>query len=157
MPSTERLVRTASNEEKIYCVYEYSDDNHDRDGIYYFEIDKNQSQTDPKLVEAYERTARIALVTNDVYGKLPLSQLYLDADGDFISITFVPKEPGRKSSKKGYSGKIQNGMFTACPNQPVTCEGDILNVNTEFTNSPNKMAIKVFELEEGSGHIEGHG
>ena len=162
LPTTEHLVRTASNEEKVYCVYAYHDDNKDRDGIYYFEIDKNQPpvqqpQTDLQLVEAYRRTAGVPLVRDDVYEKLELAQLYLDVDGDFLSITFVPKEPGQDSGKKGYSGKIEKGVFTLCPKQPVTLNGNIINVNTEFSNPPNKMAIKVFELEEGTIHIEGHG
>jgi hypothetical protein len=38
-----------------------------------------------------------------------------------------------------------------------TASGDIVKVNTEFSNVLNKLAIKVFELEEGSIHIEGHG
>ena len=162
MPALERKVRTASNQDKIFCVYEYTDDNGDRNGIYYFEIDKNQPpinqpETDKQLNEAKSRTAGVPLVKDDIYEKLPLAQLYLDIDGDFISITFVPKEPGQDSSKKGYSGKIENGVFSLCPAQPVTLEGNIINVNTEFTNPPNKMAIKVFELEEGSIHNEGHG
>jgi hypothetical protein len=162
MPAQERKVRTASNEDKIYCVYEYTDDNGDRNGIYYFEIDKNQPplhqpETDKLLMQAHTRTANTPLVKDKDYEKLPLAQLYLDVDGDFLSLTFVPKEPGRESSKKAYSGKIQNGTFTLCPNQPPPVNGDIINVNTEFSNAPNKMAIKVFELEEGSVHIEGHG
>jgi len=162
MPAQERKVRTASNKEKIYCVYEYYDESKDKNGIYYFEIDKDQPpvhqpETDSLLKEAKEKTAGVALVKDDVYEKLELAQLYLDVDDDFISITFVPKEPGQDSSKKGYSGKIEKGVFTLCPKQPVHLNGNVINVNTEFSNSPNKMAIKVFELEEGSVHIEGHG
>ena len=158
MPARERFVRTASNNEKIYTIYEYTDDNKDRNGIYYFEIDKNKKySSDKELLEEYKKTSGNSLVDDDVYNNLPLSQLYLDVDDDFISITFVPQEPGRPSGKKAFSGKIVDGSFKMCPEQPFTASGDIVKVNTEFSNPPNKLAIKVFELEEGSIHIEGHG
>ena len=157
MPAHERFVRTASNNEKIYTIYEYTDDNEDRNGIYYFEIDKNKHSSDEELLEKYKKTSGNPLVDDDVYNNLPLAQLYLDVDEDFISITIVPKEPGRPSGKRAFSGKIVNGSFKMCPKQPTTLSGDIVNVNTEFSNPPNKLAIKVFELEEGSIHIEGHG
>ena len=150
MPAQERLIRTASNNEKIFTIYEYTDDNRDRNGIYYFEINKNQKYTDPQLVEEYRRTSSTPLVKHDVYEELPLSQLYLDVNDDFLSITFVPKEPGRPSGKKAYSGKIVDGSFKMCPNQPRQADGDIVKVNTDFTNPPNKLAIKIFELEEGN-------
>jgi hypothetical protein len=157
MPAQERFVRTASNNEKIYTIYEYTDDNGDRNGIYYFEINKNEKHSDQELLEKYKITSGNPLVDDDVYNNLPLAQLYLDVDDDFISVTCVPKEPGRPSGKRAFSGKIVNGSFQICPNQPTVLNGDIVNVNTEFSNPPNKLAIKVFELEEGSIHIEGHG
>lgn len=153
------LLRIASDDTKIYGVYENTDPGTALipGGIYYFEVDKTTDVPDDEFANAIK--AAKVIVNRSHYGERNLLELTLDVSGNVISISFMPNDGQTPVSgtSRVFSGRIENKNFKECPNMPTQLDGIVQQIITKFSTS--NRPIKIMRVNSGTNdqiYMEGH-
>jgi len=145
-----------SKDTKAYVFFEKRSESGPTNGVYYIELNRNDSSNiNPDTI--FDTATKI--IDKDIYENRNLEAIYLYAndDGSDLTVTIIAKvNPGVQ--RKMYTGRVVNGEYTPCDNNvPTLFNGTLRRFSGIYFNDNNKLKFYTyFDGNNVFGGCEAH-
>lgn len=143
---------SADTPNRAFVAWEIRSSDHNVDGIYFLNIDKNTPINDPENI----LNTATKIVPSSAYGNkdLELLRVYANNDGSDVSISFVVST-GTGSTREMYTGRVVGNQYSPCDGgNPRQYDSSIRRMVPIYFADNSK--IKIVETNGNIGSAEGH-